>query len=138
MDKERKGLAIILHSGSYDRIYHGLSIASTALALGREVKLFFTYWTLEYLRRVKSPALRLDKESEDYRAVIENSIERGHMKEISKLLADAKEIGARLYACVSSMAFLNITRDELVDEVDESTGIATFLMETENDQLLFV
>ncbi|MFQ5875502.1 MAG: DsrE/DsrF/DrsH-like family protein [Dehalococcoidia bacterium] len=47
-------------------------------------------------------------------------------------------MGARFYACVSSMAFLNITRDELIDEVDESTGIATFLMETENDQLLFV
>lgn len=49
MDKDRKGLAIIFHSGSYDRISHGLSIALTALALGREVRLFFSYWALEYL-----------------------------------------------------------------------------------------
>lgn len=50
-DKKRVGLAIIFHSGSYDRIHHGLSIALAALALGREVRLLFTYGALEYLSR---------------------------------------------------------------------------------------
>lgn len=77
MDKDRKGLGIILHSGSYDRIYHGLSIALTALALGRRVKLFFTYWALEYLRRDTSPTVSLDKEGEHYQRVIEDYIEKG-------------------------------------------------------------
>lgn len=138
MDKDRKGLGIILHSGSYDRIYHGLSIALTALALGRTVKLFFTYWALEYLRRGRPPSLPLDKEGEPYKGVIEDHIEKGHMKRISELLSEAKELGATLYACVSSMSLLNITRDELIDEVDESTGIATFLMKAEEDQILFI
>lgn len=138
MDKDRKGLGIIFHSGSYDRIYHGLSIALTALALGRRVKLFFTYWALEYLRRDTSPTVSLNKEGEHYQRVIEDHIEKGHMKRISEFLSEAKELGATLYACISSMALLNITRDELIDEVDESTGIAIFLMETEEGQMLFI
>lgn len=60
------------------------------------------------------------------------------MKRISEFLSEAKELGATLYACISSMALLNITRDELIDEVDESTGIAIFLMETEEGQMLFI
>ena len=138
MNKDRRGLAVILHSGSYDRVYHGLSIALTALGTGREVRLLFTYWALEYLRRGQSPSLCLDAEGESHRAFIENSIAQGHMKEVSRLLADAKQIGAKIYACVSSMAFLNIARDELIDEVDASTGIATFLVQAEEDQILYV
>ena len=138
MDRNKRGLAVILHSGSYDRIYHGLSVALTALAFGREVKVLFTYWALEYVKREGTPSLRLDGEGENYRAVIETNIEKGHMKEISELLAGAKEIGAIFYGCVSSMVFLNITRDELIDEVDGSLGIATFLAEAEEDQILFV
>lgn len=132
------GLAIIFHSGSYDRIHHGLSIALTTLALGKEVRLFFSYWALEHLRRGQPPGLRLDKEGEDHRVFIEKSIKKGHMEKIARLLAEAKELGAKTYACVSSMALLNMTRDELLDEVDQNTGIATFLMETEEDQLLFI
>jgi peroxiredoxin family protein len=138
MDKEAKGLAIIFHSGSFDRIYHGLSIALAALALGRKVRLFFTYWALEYLKRGKLPILSLDKEGETYKTIIENNIEKGHMKKISELLTQAKEIGAKLYTCASSMALLNIARNELIDEVDESAGIATFLTDTDGDQILFI
>ncbi len=133
-----KGLAIIFHSGSYDRMHHGLSIALAASALGREVRMFFTYWALEHLRRGRPQSLSLDKEAEDHRSLIENNLEKGHMKEISELLTLAKELGAKLYACVSSMALLNIARDELIDEVDESTGITTFLTETKEYQVLFI
>jgi peroxiredoxin family protein len=32
---DKRALAIILHSGSYDRLYQAMSISLTALALGR-------------------------------------------------------------------------------------------------------
>ncbi len=138
MDKNGKGLVIIFHSGSFDRIHHGLSIALTASVLGRNVRLFFTYWALEYLRRGKLPILSLDKEGENHKSVVENNIEKGHMQKISDVLSQTKQMGAKLYTCVSSMALLNIARDELIDEVDESAGMATFLTETEEDQILFI
>ena len=60
------------------------------------------------------------------------------MQKISDLLSQNKQIGAKLYICVSSMALLNIARDELIAEVDESAGIATFLTQIEEDQVLFI
>jgi peroxiredoxin family protein len=51
---------------------------------------------------------------------------------------DAKALGGRVYACVGSMALLNIARDDLTAEVDEATGTVSFLEEAKDDQLIFV
>lgn len=138
MGEEKKGLSIILHSGSYDRIYHGLSIALAALALGRKVRLFFTYWALGYLRQDKSSLFKLDKEGEVHREILKKHIKKGHILKITELLAQAKAVGAKIYACTNSMGLLNISRGELVREVDKSMGITTFLTETTGDQILFI
>ncbi|MFQ5952145.1 MAG: DsrE/DsrF/DrsH-like family protein [Candidatus Omnitrophota bacterium] len=138
MNSEKRGLGIVFHSGSYDRLYHGISIALAALALGREVRLFFTYWALEYIKKGGSSFFVLDKEGETHREVLERNINKGHMQKIPELLAEAKKMGAKFYACTNSMGLLNIVRDELVDEVDKSMGITTFLTETTGDQILFI
>ena len=138
IDNDRKRLAIIFHSGSFDRIYNGLSIALTALSIGRNVKLLFTYWSLEYVRRDNSSILNLYMEDEKYKNIIKKNIEKGHIEPIPKLFALTKNLGGKIYVCVSSLALLNITRDELIDEVDEIIGIPKFLMDTEEDQLLFI
>lgn len=138
MDTDKKGLAIIFHSGSYDRIYHGLSIALAALALGREVRFFFTYWALEYLKRDKSSLFKLDKEGQAHRKILERNIKNGHMQKVLELVTQSKVMGAKFYACTSSMGLLNIARDELINEVDKSMGITTFLTETSKDQILFI
>lgn len=138
MDTQKQGLAIILHSGSFDRLYHGLSIALAALALGRETRLFFTYWALEQLKSAKKPPQKLDQEAQAHKEILEKNIKKGHMQEVPELLAQAKSMGARFYACTQSMGLLNISRDELVKEVDKSMGITTFLTEAKDAQLLFI
>ena len=60
MTTDKKGLALILHSGSYDRLYHGLSLALAASALGREVRLFFTYWALGCMKKNEPSSLMWD------------------------------------------------------------------------------
>lgn len=138
MDTQKQGLAIILHSGSFDRLYHGLSIALAALALGRETRLFFTYWAMEQIRAAKKLPQRLDKEAQEHKEILEKNIKKGHMQAVPELLAQAKSMGARFYACTQSMGLLNISRDELVKEVDKSMGITTFLTEAKDAQLLFI
>ena len=135
---DKKGLAIIFHSGSFDRLYHGLSLALSALALGREVRLFFTYWALEYLKKDQPAALKLDEEAMAQRGLLEKHIERGHIQRLPELIRQAKSMGAKFYACTNSMGLLNIARDELINEVDKSMGIVTFLTETAEDQMLFI
>ncbi|OGX25408.1 MAG: hypothetical protein A3J51_04275 [Omnitrophica WOR_2 bacterium RIFCSPHIGHO2_02_FULL_45_21] len=135
---QKKGLALILHSGSYDRLYQGMSVALAALALGRVVKLFFTYWALETLRKDAGDSLILDEEARAHRKILEKNLKEKHMQKISQLYAQAKIMGAKFYACTQSMGLLNISRDELVKEVDKSMGLTTFLTEALEDQLLFI
>ena len=58
---------------------------------------------------------------------VEFGLMTGALSTLEKQLADAKELGLKLYACVGAMAAFNIRRDELVPEVDEDIGLGTFL-----------
>ena len=138
MDKNGKGLVIIFHSGSFDRIHHGLSIALTASVLGRNVRLFFTYWALEYLKKDNPSLFVLDKEAEGHKERLEENIRKGHLLNILELVKQTKAMGSRLYVCTSSMGLLNIARNEFIEEVGKSMGITTFLSETTDDDTLFI
>jgi peroxiredoxin family protein len=69
---------------------------------------------------------------------LKEKIEDGHLEEVSELVTQTKVLGAQLYTCTHSMGLLNIARDELVDKVDRSMGLTTFLAETADDQILFI
>lgn len=138
MHRKKKGLAIILHSGSYDRLYHGLSLAVAALAQGKPVRLFFSYWALEYLRKDKPSTFALDEEAEGHRTLLEKAVKGGHILLVAELLDQVRALGGMIYVCTSSMGLLNVARGELSDIADKSMGITTFLSETAGDQTLFV
>lgn len=131
-------MALIFHGGSYDRIYHGLSIALAAAALGRKARCFFTYWALEYIRKDKDPNLQFDDEGKIREARIRKSIEDGHILNVKEAISQLKAMGGEIYACSNSMGLLNISRDELAAEVDKSMGLTTFLVETKKSQILFI
>lgn len=135
---ENQGLGIIFHSGSYDRLHNGLSLAMAAAASGRDVKLFFTYWALEYMRKDTPDRMRLDSEAKEHREILDKNRKRGHLPQISKLISETKALGIKLYACTNSMGLLNISRDELIPEMDRSMGIVAFLAEITNDKMLFI
>jgi peroxiredoxin family protein len=40
-------VAVFLHSGDYDRVHQGLSIAAAAVASGRRVEVYLFWWALE-------------------------------------------------------------------------------------------
>ena len=119
-------ITIILHSGSYDRASYALSLATVALAVGKPVYMLLTYGGL--LRFTRG---RLEDMDEDTPAAIgaalERGLARGGIAPLASSLANAKRLGLKLYACPSAMASLNISRDELVEEVDEVVGLATFI-----------
>ncbi len=117
---------IILHSGSYDRASFALSLALGALACGMEVDMLLTYDGL--LRFTKGHLADLDDETSPLvRESFERGLKIGNIQTLGNRLCEAKELGLKLYACPASMAILNITEDELVDEVDGVMGVVTFV-----------
>ncbi|MDP2730965.1 MAG: DsrE/DsrF/DrsH-like family protein [Dehalococcoidales bacterium] len=119
-------VAIILHSGAYDRVSYALSIALVASASGMRVDMLVAF---EGLRRFTRG--RLSEIGEETASVLKESIERGlksgGIQSLQDQLDNAKKLGVKIYACPNAMAALNIGFDELVPEIDSVKGLAAFL-----------
>jgi len=123
-DKER--VTIVLNSGGYDQANYALSLALVALASGMEVHMMLNF---EGLRRfTKGHLADLGEEtSPRMRPYLERGLESGATAPLEELLADAKKLGLKIYACPNAMATLNIALPDLMDEVDGVKGLAAFL-----------
>ena len=117
---------IILHSGAYDRASFALSLALGALAVGMEVDMMLTYEGL--LRFTQGHLADLgDETSPLIRASFEGGLRAGGIQTLGNRLCEAKELGLKLYACPASMAIMGISEEDLVEEVDGTMGVVTFI-----------
>ncbi|MBI2851444.1 MAG: DsrE/DsrF/DrsH-like family protein [Chloroflexi bacterium] len=122
---ETELVTISLHSGSYDRVTNALSLSIICLAMGMDVTILLTY---EALRRfVKGHLEDMEGTDDEFQNLFHDGIERGSITSIEGKLTEAKNLGLKLYACPSAMATMNIVRQDLVDEVDDLMGLATFI-----------
>jgi peroxiredoxin family protein len=115
-------LAVFLHSGDYDRVHQGLSIAATAAAEGRRPAVFFFWWALERLVRgdLDAPQFAAD--------AVNDAFERRHIPTLRALLAHVRESGqCRFYACTGSMVILDLLPPSVSSRVDELVGWSTIL-----------
>lgn len=115
-------VAVFLHSGDYDRVHQGLSIAAAAAAAGRKADVFFFWWALERLLedRLDAP----DFEDDDANA----RFEARKMPTLRELLGHLKQSGqCTTYACTGSFALSTRSPDEAAAKVDHLVGWSTIL-----------
>ncbi len=152
---------IIVFSGDLDKVIAGFIIANGALAMGRKVTMFFTFWGLNALRKPEkitglgknlveaafgmmmprgSRKLSLSNMS---MGGIGGRLIRGIMKNknvpaLEELIAMAIKAGAHLVACQMSMELMGIRKEELIDGI-EIGGVAAYLEASEHaDNNLFI
>lgn len=119
-------IAIIISDASYERVEYVLALAFSSAAMGKEVHILFTYGAVTRLK--KGHTDRVGEETSEWiREQVKTGLEKGSMQRISELIKNLKRLGAKIYACVAAMAFHNITRDELIEEVDEVQGLVAFI-----------
>lgn len=119
-------VAMVVNSGEYDRVSYALSMAKVACALGMEVHILFTYGGL--YRLVKGRVDELGSMvNESIRRRLEAGLAKGTVAKLSDDIRDAKKLGLKIYACVTTMTILGVTEEELIEEVDQVTGLSTFL-----------
>ncbi len=147
----REQTTLVVFSADLDKVMASLIIANGALALGKPVALFFTFWGLNVLRRPDAPALkkpfmdamfgrmmpagvgRLNSISKMNFAgmgawLIRKVMRDKRVEEAAQLLKNLQEGGAQLIACQMSMDVMGIRHEELIDGV-ELGGVAAFLDE---------
>ena len=119
-------ITIVLQSGSYDRVTNALSLAIVALTMGMEAHIFLTYAGLR--RFVNGHFEDVFDTDAELQEMFQKGIASGNIHSIEDKLAIARDLGLKLYACTTAMGTMGITRQDLVDDVDEIMGLPTFLL----------
>ncbi len=152
---------IVVFSGDLDKVIAGFVIANGALAMGRQVTMFFTFWGLNALRRpekVGAPGKNLIEKAFGWMMprgsgklalsnmnmggmgglLIRGIMKRKNVPALEEMMAQAVRGGARLVACQMSMDLMGIRREELIDGI-EVGGVASYLEASEKaDNNLFI
>ncbi|MCX7883164.1 MAG: CoA-disulfide reductase [Brevinematales bacterium] len=152
---------IIVFDGDLDKAIASFIIANGALAMGRKVTMFFTFWGLTILRKTKKvrglkknlietmfgwmlprgstklPLSKMNMWGIGPR-MIRFLMRRKRVDTLETMIQSAIAGGARLIACQMSMDLMGIRREELIDGI-EVGGVATYLETAERaDTNLFI
>lgn len=141
-------ITLIVFDNDLDKTIASFIIANGAMAMGKKVNMFFTFWGLNVLRKAKK--VRVKKNlieamfgwmmprgtkklalSQMNMMGIGAKMIRGLMKKknvdsLESMLQSAIDGGANIIACQMSMDLMGIKKEELIDGVNIG-GVATYL-----------
>lgn len=157
-EHEARKASIVVFSGDMDKVMAAFIIATTAAASGIETTMFFTFWGLQALKK-KVPTGRtlfermLSMFLRDIDSIGPSKLNMGGMgrwmfKKMMKqhevatlpeLRQMAVDLGVKLLACQMSMDVMGIRREDLIDEVTDVVGAATYIAEANQSHItLFI
>jgi peroxiredoxin family protein len=136
----KKKLAIIVHSGTLDKLYCAFILGSTATSMDTETHLYFTFWGLNAIVKGQLDKAGLPSDHKDMEPQLRKKLKEMKYPTPYDLLKRMKASGLlKIYACTPTMEMFGIKREDLIPEVDELAGAATFLaIAAEADTTLLV
>jgi peroxiredoxin family protein len=160
LDPTTKKLSIIGFSGDFDKLVAVFTLATGAASVGYEVNLFFTFWGLDaikikqgrspvgkgFLPKVfgifmgglkSAPVSRLNFGGISPQ-IFRHLMRKNNVATLEELVDAAKALEVNFYACEMAMHILGIGKEDLIPEVKEVLGVASFLKMSENGQTLFI
>jgi peroxiredoxin family protein len=146
MEKD-DGVTIIVFSGDMDKVMAALNIAIGAAAAGKETNMFFTFWGIKTIQKGtltgqgffgrmmglmnRGGIERIGPSRFNFggigRWMFKQMMKTHKITPIGELLKTAIDLGVKLLPCEMSMQVMEINRENLIDEVEESCGVATML-----------
>ena len=135
-----KKMAIIVHSGSLDKLYPVFMLSSTGSAMDVETHLFFTFWGLMALKKDGLESAGLPGVMAIGTGMMKDRIKNAKVPTLTELLAMSRKMGnVKIYACSTTMEIMGVKKEELIPEVDDIVGAATFLnIALDSDVQLFI
>jgi peroxiredoxin family protein len=129
MDDKAERLAIILFSGTVDKLMAAAILTTGAVAMGMEVDLFLTNWGLMAFRQgAAATNQKISKEYEEYAPAMMAAMQAKGVPSWLDTLTQAKELGeVHIYACSMTMELFGLQQSDLEAIVDDVTGVAGFM-----------
>lgn len=146
MSKENRRLALIATKGALDMAYPPFILASTAMAMGFEVAIFFSFYGLQLLKKnldhvrvspLGNPALPMPMPVPTLLTALpgveglmtemmKGTMQKKGIASLEELRALCVQGGVRLIACDMTMQMFDFQPSDFIDGV-EIGGAATFL-----------
>ncbi|HET9981668.1 MAG TPA: DsrE/DsrF/DrsH-like family protein [Ktedonobacterales bacterium] len=122
-------LAIVLFSGTIDRLMSASIMATGAAAMGMDVEIFLTNWgALAFRKGDYHTNRRVSASFADYQSYLLEQMAAKNVTSWMENLEGAKEIGnVHIAACSHTMTLFDLTLEDMEPIVDEVTGVAAFL-----------
>lgn len=140
---------IVLFSGEFDKVVAAFVIANGAAAMDDEVTMFFTFWSINALRRPEKVettgksllqkafsnmmprgAGRLATSHMNFAGagpmLMKRMMREQKVMPLEDLIASAREQGIKMIVCQMSMDIMGLKAEELIDGL-EFAGVASYL-----------
>lgn len=154
-------VTIVLLSGDLDRAMAAFIIATGAAAMGMQVTIFFTFWGLNAIRRKGAAGSAKDWLRRMFGALnkggaetlplsrfhfgglgtkmMQKVMKQNRMPGVPELMRTALDLGVRFIACTTTMGLMGITKDTLIEGIDQFAGVTTYLAEAKRSSVnLFI
>ncbi|HYM68001.1 MAG TPA: DsrE/DsrF/DrsH-like family protein [bacterium] len=130
-------ISIIMFSGTADKFIPLGVISQAAAAMGMQVNIFVTGFALRGFTK-KPQDLPFPVEFADMAPALAKGMQANRVAPWDAMLVQAKELGAKVYACSMMASVMGLTKADFGDLVDDVVGAAAFLQMSENGQTLFI
>jgi peroxiredoxin family protein len=157
MGEDNQKCTIIVFSGDMDKVFAAFIIATTAAAMGMETTMFFTFWGLKSIQKGNTTGKglfgrmlgmmnrggidRIGPSKFNFgglgRWMFKKMMKDQNVTSLPEMLQMAIDLDVKMLACLMSMDVMEITQDDLIDEIDDVVGAATMLAEAQQSQVQY-
>lgn len=150
--REDKGKTFILFSDDLDKVLATFVLANGAVATGKKVTIFFTFWGLNAIKKLDKPVVKKDIWGKMFGMMLPSSslklklskmnmggmgtkmmryiMNKKNIDSLESLRTQAIQNGVEFIACQMSMDVMGVKREELLDNVTIG-GVATYMNRAE-------
>jgi peroxiredoxin family protein len=160
-ESDRK-ICFICSKGNLDMAYPALIMANGALGEGIETHIFFTFWGMDIINKatqehlkftaVGNTAMHLGKGSASIpqlaaglpgmqavaTKMLKGKIAGLDIPEVPEFVKLLHDMGAKFWACKLSVDMAELTKDDLIDEVEDIINVSEFMELSEGAQIVFI
>jgi peroxiredoxin family protein len=155
-----KKLVIVAWGGDLDRVWPTFILGTTGAAMGMETTIFFTFWGLfplvkndvritgdNWMQKMMSA---MNRGGTDHLglskmnfvgmgpAMMKKLADEHHVASPQELLGVARDLGVKLIPCQMTMDLLGLSKEDLIDGLEEPAGATTMLLEAQEAVTLFI
>jgi len=156
MSSDEGRMTIVCWSGEMDKVWPQYILATTGAAYGMHVTMFCTFWGLFPLKRPDVKITGDNWMTKMMGAMTNNRLshlnfggvgpkmmravaDKHKVAPPDELIGTAKELGVKLAPCQMTMDLMGLTREDLVDGIEEPLGAAAAMAEMKRSSInLFI